>query len=488
MRVIGEGHRRGVRIGLLTGLAALALATALAAVTMAAPGLDFIHTRRNLSGTITLISAHPDLAVSPDGDLVVVAWTEGYEPGASDKGHVYLRAASESGSGWGSRIEAFRGDSQACAEYVAVAVSGTTAHVAYIVREECGTPSQVEVHYKTCSLPNGPCKASEEVASVSMSQFRIKSLDLTLDADGNPHVVWDSLENEGGNLSDGDILYRARTSGGWGDQENVATSGDNRGPAIAQADGYVHVVWEENTDHLILYRRRGASGWDASVTIYSPLLNLPAGNPNVAAGSGRVFVVWNCCSNWEDPSSYCSTYHLVYRRSNDNGAAWGLAQNTTFEVGTSYRYPVDFDRLENYASADEGNNYLLYLQPAITLNGDGWPAVVWHVEHSEGGGGEGEGGVKDYAIYYTYALAGSSSSVDWEISPPTVLNEYRGGTWASPVIGVGEPEPGGEQHLHVAYMQRPVDTYAWDVYYDSDEADRYKYIYLPLTMRAYSGG
>lgn len=191
---------------------------------------------------------------------------------------------------------------------------------------------------------------------------------------------------------------------------------------------------------------------------------LPPGRPEVAAGSGKVFIVWDCCSNSgaPDPSSYCSTYHLVYRRSNDNGAHW--PQSVT-EVGTSYLYPASFDQLEDYVSEDpEGVQYLRRLRPSIALNKDGWPAVVWHAEHGEGGGEEGEGGGKSHPIYYSYALSGTDTAVGWITT--TVLSEDQQGGLGSAVVGTGTP--GSEQYLHAAYMRKPGEDSqdAWDVYYE----------------------
>jgi hypothetical protein len=158
------------------------------------------------------------------------------------------------------------------------------------------------------------------------------------------------------------------------------------------------------------------------------------------------------------------------------------------EVGTPYGYDTGFDQLENYPSAVTGDPYLQRLRPAITLNGDGWPAVVWHVEHSEGGGGEG--GDKYYTIYYTYAVTGTSDSVSWAVSPPTRLKDYGGDALCSAVVGEGEGQTtGGEPLLHVAYMRRPMEVDAWDVYYDSNEGvDRYRHAYLPMMMKLYPSG
>jgi len=168
-------------------------------------------------------------------------------------------------------------------------------------------------------------------------------------------------------------------------------------------------------------------------------------------------------------------YNLVYLRSNDSGAHWG----TVREVGTDRGYAAgglaDYDSAGWYvSSSDMREEYLQYLRPAITLNDDDWPAVVWHADRS--GAGDGE----DYAIYYAYATTGDGSGVNWAIAP-TVLNRVRPNMLGSAVVGVGEPEPGGKQYLHVAYMQRQNTGY-WDVYYDTDEWELYELAYLPVAL------
>jgi hypothetical protein len=133
-----------------------------------------------------------------------------------------------------------------------------------------------------------------------------------------------------------------------------------------------------------------------------------------------------------------------------------------------------------YASVDNRENqdvnqpeYVWALRPSIALNEDGGPAVVWHANRG--------GAATDYAVYYTYAV----TSTGW-ISPSMVLNRDQPSMLGSPVIGVGQGDTGdGEQLLHAVYM-RPVkmtpDETIWDVYYDSNEdAERYHYVYLPLT-------
>lgn len=461
------GKRRGAAVVLAAGLAAAVLAAVLAAVATARP-LDFVHVRTNLSRAASRVSAYPDLAVSPDGDRVVVVWTEGYTAGVGYRGHVYLRAASETG-GWGDKVAVFYGSDSASAYDAAVAVAGTapyTAHVAYVVFEfdAYGSPTQTEVRYKKCRLgpPQVECDATgDTVAAVDALLNSITWVDLALDESGNPHVVWAQY----GADVDGDIRYRAYDGSAWGDVEGVWLTGDNHKPVVAWADGYVHAVWEDRAQRCVMYRRRAASGWGSSAELGEQQPDTgPPGNPDLAAGMGRVFVVWDWCSD-----AACAEYHMVYRRSNDSGSSWDTAR----EVGTD---ALVFS--QEYSSSDDvfvRDPYLLHLQPSIALNGDGWPAVVWHADRSSGGMGT------DYAIYYSYALAGDVGSVDWEI-PPTVLNRGRPSMLGSAVVGVGEPEPGGEQHLHAAYMGE-LGTDLWEIYYDSNEWDRYQHFYLPVTMR-----
>jgi len=472
--------RQSAAIALAAGLAAVALAAVLWAVATAAP-LGFLHVRFNLSQMPARVSAQPDLAVNAGGNWVAAVWTEEYTSGIGQaKGHVYLRAASETGAGWGNKIQVFTGTSSACAVDAAVAITDTTAHVAYVVfNDTCANPSQMQVRHRTCSLIQGQCSTqADEVTAVGTDSNRITWVDLALDAAGKPHIVWPQYDKDG---KQGWIYYRGAFGDHWTDPEPVASSGDNHAPAIAYADNYLHVVW---TDQLvqgddikrgIYYRRRPTTGpgaaWESSTTICPQQVG--PNNPDVAAGLGKVFVVWDWCLEYvSNPKSCAGQYNLVYRRSTDSGAHWGLLDQEIREVGTDY-LRSGLDELTQYSSLDRQGSpeeYLDDLQPSIALNRYGRLAVAWQADRS---GGDGT----DYTIYYSYALTGT----DWTTS--TVLYHGQPTMWSVPVIGVGEPAP-GEPHLHVAYMQK-LSASAWDVYYDSNESAKYRYHYLPLVMKAY---
>jgi hypothetical protein len=463
---------QGAKIMLAAGLAAMALAAVLVAVVTARP-LATRHVSRNLSDMKTLVSVYPDLAVSPDGDWVVAAWVEGCSDVAGCKGHVYLRAAVDASAAeesWGSKALVFSGGDPACAYDVAVAVTGTTAHVAYVVfNDTCGDPTQMQVRYRACSLSSlasAHCDGGEEtVVSVDTLANKITWVDLAVDAGGNPHVVWAQYDQQG---YFGEVLYSARDGSGWASEFTVASNAggsSNNAPAIAWADDGVHVVWEER--HRICYRRRGESGWEYPDCFFGPQTVYSAESPDVAAGTDRVFVVWDWCSDPDhdpDPEHNvpCSKYHLMYREWN-SASDWG----DIMEVGTNRSLDYwdslgDYDSLD---SAQDRDEYLLYLRPSVGLNHDGWPAVVWHASRSEGGGEEGEGGSESYVIYYSYAVSGTiDAKPDWITT--TVLNEDQPSWLGSAAVGVGVGE--GEQRLHVAYMGKPSKDSEdeWDVYYE----------------------
>ena len=474
MSNLGE-RKRGVAVALAAGLAAMTLTAVLAAVAVAAPRLDFIYLRNNLSATSTRISSYPDMAVSSDSDRVAVAWVEEYEPYAYSKGHVHLRAASESGGGWGSKLSVFSGSDSTYALDASVAVWGNKAHVAYVVR----TSTQYQVRYKECSLTQETCTSKPTTGATS--SYKITWVDVAVDGDGNPHLVWAQYDTGGHN---GEIYYNAYDGSGWGTQYAVSPSGKHcNTPAISWADDYAHVVWENEEDSLIQYRRRDTTttdpddGWDTVLWVTgSPQPTWMPRNPAVAARAGKVFVVWDRCANYfgEGGGDPCEMYGLNYRRSIDNGGSW---VGPAYEVGTRQD---EVDESYRYYSVDLGRDEFLWCaQPAVALNEQGGPAIVWHADRS----GEHDG--SDYAIYYSYAYTGGTAdalSINWIVTH-TVLNRHQPSMLGSATVGA--VVSGTDTLMHLAYMGETTGD-AWDVYYDSNvDPSIYNFIYLPLILRNY---
>jgi hypothetical protein len=155
----------------------------------------------------------------------------------------------------------------------------------------------------------------------------------------------------------------------------------------------------------------------------------------------------------------------VYARSNDLGDSW---LSDIVEVGSPYTYYAGSPNLQDYAStASLDEEHTRRLQPSISLNGAGWPAVAWHVDRSGGSG-------TDYAIYYSYGTTGTVSSVAW-ISP-TVLSRGQATTLGSAQVGIGDVD--GQECRDAAYMDEQT---SWEVYYTSDA--EYTQVFMPLVLR-----
>lgn len=455
-------HKKYVAI-VAAAAAAIGLAGVLVGVLQAAP--SFLHIRQNLSNT-AYTSAFPDLAVSADHNYVAVVWVDGYSGISGSKGHVYLRVASESGV-IGEPIKVYNGDAGACAyDRAAVAISGTTAHIAYVVWEPCNTKEDTLILYNTCSLTSGTCGSKQVV--LSSPAEKIFWVDIAVDESGNPHLVFARYQETAGYLY-GRIIYKRHTGSGWAGDEPVHTSGSNHSPAIAWSDGCAHIAWEEETGSDIFYRRRCAGVWYPTLNpslIYNSVPDYPPHRPHIAAApGGSVFIVWDRLAQPETPYSP-ATYYLLYKRSNDGGDNFAV---DSLEVGTDKPGTVFEPYTEEHVAGEPGDvAYLKYLRPSVAVNEDGWPAVAWHTGDVRG-------------TYYTYAISGTDTSVDW-VAEKTQLFAGEAG---APVVELGGWVTGTIPLLHVAYMDATGSS--WEVYYDSNEADVIDIptVYLPLVMRGY---
>jgi hypothetical protein len=463
-------HRKYIAIAAAV-VAAIGLAGIVVGILQAAPSSSFLHLRRRLSYT-DYVAAYPDLAISADHNYLAVVWVEGHNEYSGSKGHVYLQIASES-SGWRDPVEVYHGSGDACAyDRAAVSIDGTTAHIAYVVWADCTNKQNTRLYYTTCSLTSNTCSASQFV--LSSSAEKIFWVDIAVDESGNPHLAFARYQEVAGSLY-GKILYRRYTGSGWAGTEVVhegtGTTVNDHTPTIAWGGGCAHFAWEEENGGDILYRRRCAGGvWHPTsdpLMIYNsnPLSN-PPHRPDIAtAPGGRVFIVWDYLAQPETQYTP-ATHYLVYKRSNTGGDTFYPAAYP-LDVGTDNTGSIFDPYTEHIVGAAGDVAYLKNLRPSVALNQDGWPAVAWHT-----------GGVT--GTYYTYAISGTDTSVDWVT--PTLLFAGEAG---APVIGFGDWLTGTIPLLHVAYMNATGKS--WDVYYDSNEADVMDIptAHLPLVMRGH---
>lgn len=437
---------------------------------LAAPSASFLHLATNLSQRPTRTSYYPDIAVSPDGDRVVVVWPEAYQDGgAAGKGSVYLRWASEStGSGWSAPVAVHTGTSSECARWAAVAVTGTnpyTAHVAYVTQSPCDNPTTNRIRHRTCVLEGG-CDASQAVVTqpLKVNDPGIGSVDFALDGESRPHIVyayyaWNS--NEGRDV--GTVYYRSPQG-----SLQAISEGNARTPAIAWRNGTAHIVWAieplvGQTEYFVYYQRLDQ---ESRALIKQGLAYAPH-DPAIAVFSSTVMVVWDMNYDCGDQAQ-CDQYTLAYIRSTDGGQTWplygGLPQ--WYEVGGGMM-GTDLP----YTSTGQIVEYIRFLRPSVGFQVDGKPVVVWHAN-------QGTADNQDYDLYYTRALTvpeNAGEAIEWaEISP---FGQNLPGDSASAVIAPFLlPDA-----LHVAYVQQVGDD--WETYYDGGKYQNYPHVYLPLVLR-----
>ncbi len=464
---------------LLAGVAsALILSGALAA-----PRASFLRLATNLSSSPARSSYYADIAVSPDGDRVVVVWPEAYQDyGGATKGSVYLRWASEStGSGWSAPVMVHAGGSTECARWAAVAVTGTnpyTAVVAYITQSPCDSPTSQAVRYRVCTLGSS-CGAVQTVVSVNppASDPGYGSVDVALDGAGQPHFVYAYYRR----ISQKDVGTVYYYSPGMSQSEVVSQNDQNaRAPAIAWNGGAVHVVWAVEPwgtvyEYFIYYKRRVGGNWATPAALVRQSLASAPHNPAIAVFSNTVLVAWDMNNALNDSGcaseqTLCEQYTLAYIRSVNNGASWPLYS------GTPLWYELGGEALGTnlpYTSTGQAEEYIRFLRPSVGFRADGKPVVVWHVN-------VGTADSPNYDIYYTEALTvpeSAEASIEWaeirRFGQNLPLHS------ASPVVAPFLP---GDT-LHVVYLQRGLGGNDWETYYDGNEYDRYSHIHLPIVMR-----
>lgn len=465
-------NRRRLRqgIGLLTAALIGGMLAALAVVvTLAAPQRSFLHMPTNLSQNQSRESFFTDIAVSPDGDRVAVVWPESYADGGKPRGSVRLRWASEStGSGW-SETSIFAGSYGECAIDSVVAVTGTTAHVAYISQSPCDSPSEQWLYYRSCPLGGGSCTARQQVAYRDLSGTHdagLSSVDIALDGQGEPHFAYAYYHWDGEDVG---TIYYHQLSG----EEKVSGDGqDCNNPALTWSNGYVHVVWEDEAPHYsIRYARSDGLDWGERYELY------PYGsdsfhprNPDIAAQGSEVLVTFDISWVHEDD------FAVAYRRNTDNGTSleWGAIREVGTDIDVSSSDPSN---KYNSTPSDEPYEYLMHLRPTVALDGEGLPTVVWHADDGTGG--------RDYNLYYARGVSQTITNTHW--TTPTQLYQ-RSQDQASGVVALA---PVMSPTLHVAYLQLWEDPdpessdYDWETYYTSgaEEAEGYSFVFLPLVLR-----
>ena len=484
---MSERDIRAQSVSVAIGIALFAVIALTSLLALAAPQQDMPVGATSLSAVDERSSRFADVAVSLTGDRVVVVWGEEYTDTLADAetpprfGSVLLRWASGGTvSSWHDPVTIFTGSLQACASGARVAVTGTTAHIAYIVRRPCSVSLRSEVVYRPYSL-GGELGESHLITFTEQPDALFSDVDVAVDGQGNPHFVylyrWVEAQQE-----ESRVFYRALSGGVLEAQEQVS-DGKAEHPVIACDGAVVHAVWEDLAEVGALIYRRRVDGWEKETVD----LAYNRGNeddrprnPAVAARDGRVVVVWDW--RWTGlsiPDQYALAYAIYLPEVGD----WLRAR----EVGTDVNLRLS-DPEHTYTSTgriDWPSAHMWYLRPAVALDGEGRPAVVWHVNQ-----GPIDLGNLDYDVMFIRAQTVTASGVSW--LTPTVLVPNSGAVLhaASAVVAMAPVSP---TLAHVAYMYNGTQALGygeWETYYvgvsDQEPPERPEKVFLPVVLHNYS--
>ncbi len=490
--------RRWWPVALLAGLGLCVAAVTASAATGAPQASEFPRTRLS---TRLKFAAYPDIAVGDDG-LVVAVWTEG-SGGSTEKhvGPLYLRWMSNSTSGWRPAVTVDSGQ----VYDAAVAVSGSTVHLVW-------SRGETTILYTTCNPPNYTCASAQVVATASVDEAL--QVDIALDGDGAPHVVWVEDDNDDRKR----VHYARKQEAVWVQDSGVTSaSTDSEGPAIAYANNFLHLVWTEwenieHTDSRVKYLRRNvlAGNWGLPIDLSDwPGADYLARNLSIAADSfGNVYVAWDVLLG-------SGEYAIGYSHATLNGQSWKEA----------HLYPRGLEEpaeplegVDVFASGEgtQRDEYVRFLRPQLSLAVSGTqqvpvPVLTWHAQVSSDGGEERlaqASAAPVYKVFWTYATrpgsyVGPSEDTGllyWAPYTATLSTDLCGevdmgvdsATARLAVVGdlnavIDGGTPGGDDHLHVIYHEETGGG-AWGVFYNSNVRVACLKVYLPLLRRNASSG
>jgi len=161
-----------------------------------------------------------------------------------------------------------------------------------------------------------------------------QEVDLALEG-GQAHVVWYQVAD-----SNWEVFYNHSTDGGltWAAEERLTnddpvTPYNSYDPAVAVADGTVHVVWadDRNGAFQLFHRRRGMEGtdWTPPVALTPYLPDGGAWHPDLVTTEEGLQLVWE---DYRDGNA-----EIYTMESTDGGLSWGPVTRLTDANGYSVR-------------------------------------------------------------------------------------------------------------------------------------------------------
>jgi hypothetical protein len=448
------------------------------------------HTRIDVPAETVTPSYHPDVAASPDGEDVAVAWSDGMHMYAAGQGSVYLAYGSETGGGWQkARAYPEAASRTNLATRPAIAFDPRPGHstgVRLVWSQNQGTTTGFNrILHAACDLAD-----FETCSSVTSSTVRFVAAgnvlmpDIVVDKAGMGHVVW--LEEQ--DSSGSGVYYAHQSDAAWSPPTRLSPlSHQASRPAVAYAGvgaaGCLHVAWAGGAGEAytyIAYRRIDLGGNDCGGDrgpLYFDVASSYAyghsdpHNASIAAAGDRVYLFWDVAAGRD--SGIYQVYHIVYNTSADGGETWQRPDD-----GDEPEY-LDFPgggiAFSDHLGRDEEVGSRLQFarpHPYVTLEGDGVqarPHLVWSeaITWPEN--------TYQIDVFHSYSQTGWLAAENLTQGTKSLRLHS-----ALPVAVVG-----ARGSLHVAYMQEArIDSSTWwdSVYYQGPIEERGA-IYLPIVLQ-----
>jgi hypothetical protein len=489
-------------VPILVGVGLIMVVMVVSASTATPGAVDFRWKRLSTTGWF---GAYPEIETGDNG-LVVAVWTEGPDDIEKHNGPLKLAWTSDARTSWTTVTL----DSEKTYD-AAVAVSGSTVHVIW------SRPKNF-VRYTTCTYTPSPvgfdCNPSDFVAATGDEALQV---DIVVDGGGKPHAAWVETFDEGNK-----IYYSRKTGTVWSVKTVVTNSSDSEGPALAYANGFIHMAWTEwlelvHTDSQVRYCRRGASddAWSQCRALASwETEDFRARNLSTTADeAGHVYVVWDMLSI-EDKNPVTGqwskrNFAIGYRHNDNDGALDDWKDVRTYPRGNEWASSLSDVTIFESGEGQSLKEYVHYVRPHVSLAMSGTnnyvPVLSWHSQVSTGGEEEMAPAAvlqsPPYQVFWTYATepgsyllsSGNDGYMYWASDVYTLSLDFCGevqlfrDSATARLAAVGDlkeilagESPGN--HLHAVYHEETNGEF-WGTLYNNTQERSCFGANLPVLMR-----
>ena len=286
------------------------------------PGNYEIFFRRSADGGATWYAArkltnsvgtslNPAIAVS--GPNVYVVWME--NPGLDPE--IHIRKSTDGGETWGTARNL--SNNAGISQYPRLAVNGSEVYVVW--QDE--TPGKACVFIRTSTDGGATWNAARRLSNNIGGAFTPR---IALDSP-NVYVVWQDHTS-----GTAEVYFRTSTDGGltWAAARKVSNNaGASCTPDIAVSGTNVYVVWNDDTPgNYEIHFRRSTDGGATWLTVQRLTNNAGASaEPVIAVNGPTILVVWH-----DDTPG---VNEIFWRITGDRGATWDSVRNLSNNSGSS---------------------------------------------------------------------------------------------------------------------------------------------------------